>query len=208
MHDYILDENGSTVAAASTPFAITAGSSTNGGDTLQGALSVATDKAEYQSGDLVQLNTLARNLTTNAIIDAARVHLRVFDPNGKAVFEHEHTIGQMSPGALRELGVPQPLRNAPLGAYTVQASLHGRLPGQQKLWQKLLKVQPAETGLAHASTSYRVVETPAAPSSSSFAAPIPVPASSPASLALLALAVAGAAGRARSKQQNNKGKRS
>ena len=205
----VLDENGSTVAAASTPFASTAGSSTTGGDTLQGALSVATDKAEYQSGDLVQLNTLARNLTTNAIIDAARVHLRVFDPNGKAVFEHEHTIGQMSPGALRELDARQPLRDALLGAYTVQATLHGRLPGQQKLWQKLLKVQPAETGLAHASASYRVVAAPKTPlPSSSGATPASVPASSPASLALLALAVAGAAGRARSKQQNNKGKRS
>ncbi len=160
-------------------------------------------------GSPVKIDTLARNLTTNAIIDAARVHLRVFDPNGKAVFEHEHTIGQMSPGALRELDARQPLRDALLGAYTVQATLHGRLPGQQKLWQKLLKVQPAETGLAHASASYRVVAAPKTPlPSSSGATPASVPASSPASLALLALAVAGAAGRARSKQQNNKGKRS
>ncbi|MBO4513988.1 MAG: carboxypeptidase regulatory-like domain-containing protein, partial [Victivallales bacterium] len=126
------DANANVVEVDSTLFAITSG---NAADAPHGALSVAADKAEYQSNDLVQLNSLARNLTLNAAIDAARVHLHVFDPNGEAVFEHEHAIGQMSPGALRELGVPQALRDAPLGAYTVQATLYGRLPGQQKRWQ-------------------------------------------------------------------------
>ena len=221
LHGWLFDIAGRAVAQSRAPFAIVAGNSTGAAATA--ALTASTDRAEYSPDDVVQLDNVARNLATNAIIDAARVHLRVFDPNGKAVFEHEHAIGQMSPGALRELGVPQALRGAPLGTYSVQATLYGRLPSQQKRWQTLLKAQPAETELARASTSYRVVETPAAtppvtppstpasatpPSAPASVKPAPVPTSSPASLALLALAVAGAAGRAHSRRRNNRGRRS
>ena len=205
LHGWLFDIAGREVAQSRAPFAIVAGGGTDVVPTA--ALTVSTDRAEYSQADVVQIGNVVRNLATNAIIDAARVHLRVFDPSGKAVFEHEHAIGQMSPGALRELGVQQTLRDAPQGSYTVQATLYGRLPGEQKHGQKTLEAQPAETELAHASTSYRVDAAPPAPPPPSPTRTTPVPASSPASLALLALAIAGAATRTRSRQRNDKGQR-
>jgi len=122
----LLDAAGAPVAEDSAPFAITATSTPTGTPPQTGAaaaLHVAPDKNDYLPDDVVQLAHLASNLAANAIIDAARVRVQVHDPQGAIIFTQERPLGQMPPGSLRPLQIPQILRGAARGAYTIEARL-------------------------------------------------------------------------------------
>ena len=193
----LLNTRTEIVGTASTLFAITSGSGIAGAP--KGALSVATDKAEYQPDDRVRLDTLARNLTANTLIDEARVLIRVQDPAGREVFTHVHTLGQLNTTAIRASDVTQLLRNAPGGTYTVYARLLGNGNNLKQLasrsfWDLFSKAYDVDVELASASTTFRV-NGPSGAGDGITA----VPTTSPAGLSLLALVVALAAGAARKK---------
>ncbi|WP_156303983.1 carboxypeptidase regulatory-like domain-containing protein [Ottowia sp. oral taxon 894] len=192
----LLNVRGEIVGTASTLFAIISGSGAAGAP--KGALSVATDKAEYQPDDRVRLNTLARNLTANTLIDEARVMIHVQDPAGRQVFTHVHTLGQLNTTAIRASDVTQMLRNAPGGTYTVKARLLGngnnlkRQASRSLFWPPFSKAYDVDVELASATTTFRV-NGPAGAGDGITA----VPATSPGGLALLAVMLALAAGAAR-----------
>ncbi len=195
----LLNARGEIVGTASTLFAITSGGGSAGAP--KGALSVATDKAEYQPNDRVRLDTLARNLTANTLIDEARVLIRVQDPTGREVFTHVHTLGQMNTTAIRASDVTQMLRNAPGGTYTVKARLLGngnnlKRQASRSFWDLFSKAYDVDVELASASTTFRV-NGPAGAGDAITA----VPTTSPGGLALLALMVALVAGATRKKNR-------
>ena len=191
----LLDEYGRVVDIATTPLAITPAGAAG---TPAATLTVNTDKAQYQPNDRVRIGNLLRNLTANAAFDDARVELKVFDPSSTEIFSYTHTVGQLPAGALRTLEAAQPLRDAALGTYTVQATLIGsgqnlkRLPTQQKAYSTNVQLATATasyTVIAPAPTGGPVV----IPSS----APAPIPALGTPALALMGLLIMLAAGRPR-----------
>ncbi|WP_343293552.1 carboxypeptidase regulatory-like domain-containing protein [Vandammella animalimorsus] len=121
LHGQALAPDGQVLAQAFTPFAIAA----SGPGAPAAALGVATDRAQYSPDDRVRIDALARNLTANAAIDDARIALEVHGPQGQLIASHTLPVGQLAAGALRAADVLQPLRQAPLGAYTIAATLIG-----------------------------------------------------------------------------------
>ena len=191
----LLNARAEIVGTASTLFAISSGGGVVGAP--KGALSVSTDKAEYQPDDRVRLDTLARNLTANTLIDEARVLIRVQDPAGREVFTHIHALGQLNTTAIRASDITQMLRSAPGGTYTVHATLLGngnnlKHQASRSFWDFFSKAYDVDVELASASTTFRV-NGPAGAD----AAIAAVPTTSPAGLALLAMVLALAAGAAR-----------
>ncbi|WP_238946300.1 carboxypeptidase regulatory-like domain-containing protein [Vandammella animalimorsus] len=145
LHGQVLAPGGQVLAQAFTPFAIAA----NGPGAPAATLGVATDRAQYSPDERVRIDALARNLTANAAIDDARITLEVRDPQDQLIASHTLPVGQLAAGALRAVDVLQPLRQAPLGAYTIAATLigSGRFHGSA--------VQ--DVALASASTRFQVV---------------------------------------------------
>jgi len=115
----LYNSDGDKVAEANAPFAIVTGDPS---DPL-GWLRVTTDKAEYYTSDTVDIETLARNLTANLTIADARVALNVRDPSNSEVFTQTLTLGDLNPLGQRNNSMPQTLRAAMLGTYTVNAVL-------------------------------------------------------------------------------------
>ena len=150
---YLRDIDANIVDVSSTLFAITPGSGLN---TPVGALSVATDKFTYRPDDRVLIGNLVRNLTSNAMIDDARVELKVTDPKGNTVFTQSATLGQLIAGGLRTLENPQVLKNAPLGEYTIDALLYGSGNNLKSARATIAKAYVTNVQLASATAHYQV----------------------------------------------------
>ncbi len=136
----LLDKENNPIHAANTLFKILP---TNPVNTSIAKVTVQTDRAYYTPTSMVKITDLLRNLTTNATFEQSRLQITVKDPEQGIVFTHTHAIDQLTAGALRTLEVTQPLKNAALGRYTVEAQL----------------ISKQDEILAGASTQYTVVES-------------------------------------------------
>lgn len=116
----LYNSDGDKVAEANAPFAIVTG---DPADPL-GWLRVITDKGEYYPDDGVDIEALARNLTANLTIDAAKVILSVRDPANSEVFTETLVLGDLNPLGQRSGNTPQHLSAATLGTYAVNAVLY------------------------------------------------------------------------------------
>ncbi len=83
------------------------------------SLRTTTDRPVYHTTDTAQLQNLVRNLTTNTVIESAALTVLVTDPAGETVFDQTLNLGQLTPGALREIALPFRFEGAPTGLYTV-----------------------------------------------------------------------------------------
>lgn len=128
------------VGEDSTSFAIIAGE--HPGAAV--ALRVTPDRPEYHTTDTVRLESLIRNVTSNALLPAATLALSVVAPDDSVVFETVLSLSDLAPGALRELSVLQQLEAAMPGAYRVRGEV----------------ADGDGTTLAVAETGYRVVDDP------------------------------------------------
>lgn len=86
-------------------------------------LRTTTDKREYHTTDVVRLDNLIRNLTVNTLIEGARLELDVTDPADTVMHTADIPLGQLSPGAVRELSDTLSLDAAVEGVWTVQATV-------------------------------------------------------------------------------------
>jgi len=107
-------------------------------------LRVTTDRPTYHTIDTVNIASLAVNASSNVLIDSANLRLTVFDPANQLVFTKDQALGQLPPGASREVLTPDGLTNAPEGSYRIEGRL---LDGSQNL-------------LASATTAFEVKSDP------------------------------------------------
>lgn len=139
----VLGSNGNVVMTAFAPFSIGASSDPNAPVV---SLRTVTDRSVYNVTDRIDIRSLVSNVTTNTIVDNARLRLRIKDSSAAVIFAHENALAQLSPGALRDALLPYVLNNAPLGTYRVEG-----------------EVVDADTGnvLAASATQYQVIDDPA-----------------------------------------------
>lgn len=173
----VLDQAGNILDSDSTLFSITASGAAN---QPAAALSLSTDKAAYSPTEHVRIGSMARNLTQNAHIGDARIELSVRAPNNSIAFSQTLDLGQLTAGSIRALDSQQALQDAPLGEYTINATLLGKTTSGSQ-----------EARLATASVRYTVVQTPTSgnPGPTTPGNAIPVPVNQPWALALAVLAL-------------------
>lgn len=135
------DQTGGLLSEAVSNFEIVHGEPNTPAVTLR----TVTDRPVYHITDLVNIDSLIANVTANAMIENARLRIRIRDAAGNDVFSHEGALGQLPPGALRSLLLPYGLNGVAVGPYRVEG-----------------EVVDAGTGevLASSSTQYQVISDP------------------------------------------------
>lgn len=63
----------------------------------------STDRPAYRPDDVVRLEHVVRNLTRNAILEAVVLTVELVGPDGTVLHASADTIGDLSPGAIRQL---------------------------------------------------------------------------------------------------------
>ena len=115
----LVDAAGEVVAEAETGFRIVHAS-----DEAQAAsLQVSTDRPTYHTSDVVALEALARNLTSNTLIEGARVRLVVTGPDGTVVMDRDRSLPSLAPGGRWPFVERLVLDQAVVGHYSIHASL-------------------------------------------------------------------------------------
>lgn len=142
LHALLRDTNGALISDSISHFELRHSEQA----TPKVALRTTTDRPTYHITDLVNIGSLVRNITTNAILDNARLRVRVLDPTGLVIFLHEGALGQLLPGSLRDLLLPYGLNNVPLGTYRVEGEVFDTGTGEN---------------LASAFAQYQVIDDPA-----------------------------------------------
>lgn len=170
----LIDQAGEVAAQDSTLFAITAGTGMGG---PKAALTVAVDKAQYTPNERVQIASLVRNLTGNAVIDDARVQVTMRGPDGGIVFTHTHTVSQLPAQGIWPTDVNHMLRGVAEGVYTIEAVFQGN--GEQLKRSAVdglsFKANDTAVTLATAQATFTVRAAAAAqPSTPGDVTPIPV----------------------------------
>ncbi|MEW6217899.1 MAG: PKD domain-containing protein, partial [Thermodesulfobacteriota bacterium] len=92
----LVDGQGQDIHEAVAAFAISHAQA----DEPQVSLRIATDRTVYGANDTVRLESLVQNLTTNRVIDAASLRLRIEDQSSQQVFADSRDLGQLVPGAM------------------------------------------------------------------------------------------------------------
>lgn len=111
--DALLDEALATFTIGNAP-----------GDTTPGvALRTTTDRPIYNVTDLVNIEMLVTNTTTNALIDNVTLRLRIKDVAGNILFTHDGPLAQLPPSAFRDVLFPYGLSNVALGTYRVEGEV-------------------------------------------------------------------------------------
>lgn len=80
---------------------------------------VVTDKPVYAAWDQVLIEGRVANVSENVIQPPTQGVLTVADPNGTVIYTGHGDVGELVPGALRDLGFSLTLADAPAGLYTV-----------------------------------------------------------------------------------------
>jgi hypothetical protein len=93
------------------------------GTSQNASLRASTDRPTYHTTDRVQIDNLARNLTTNYTIAGARLHVTVLGPTGQTTLSLDVALGDLRPNSLQERALMQALDAAPLGTYQVLTGL-------------------------------------------------------------------------------------
>lgn len=113
----LFDLNATLLQEATAPFTIGAAA----GPVV--SLRVTTDRPVYHTTDVVAIQNLIANLTTNVIVDNATLRITILDPANAVFFTKDGALGQLVPGALLDIGIAVPLSSAPLGLYRVEGKV-------------------------------------------------------------------------------------
>lgn len=84
---------------------------------------ITTDKTVYQAWDTVTLDARVQNVAPNAMLSPSQVSVAVTTPTGTTLFSNAQSVGQLTPGALRDLFSNFQLTDAANGVYTVSLIL-------------------------------------------------------------------------------------
>ena len=114
---YLYDTNGALVDASVATFSIISG------DALDASLRVLSDKNIYNTTDEVELSNLVRNLTSNTILSATRLKLRVLDTQEEEIFRSERDLQDLAPQAQQNILLLVPLHGVLEGIYTVEGEI-------------------------------------------------------------------------------------
>lgn len=117
LHGLLYDDRGEPIDEDLAPFQIV---STLLAD-RQASLRTTTDRAEYNANDLVRIDNLLRNLSTDALFSDITLQVQVVDPRGTDILRQGIPIGQLAPGQQTPHGLTLPLSGAEPGAYQVHA---------------------------------------------------------------------------------------
>jgi hypothetical protein len=131
----LYDAQGRLQAESRTPFAIVAPGT-------RATTAVTTDKPQYNAWDTIAINGRVQNVAPNAILPPSRVELTVRTPAGAVLYFDTTRLGEMAPGALRDLPFSLRLADVEGGTYTVEL---------------VLKDDFTRTQLSSAATSFQVV---------------------------------------------------
>lgn len=89
----ILDQNGSVLTQASSPFAIV----TESGEFADVGALVSADRPVYQAWDQAVISVRAQNLAQNASFDGGGGRLSIYRPNGELVAEQHYALNSLAP---------------------------------------------------------------------------------------------------------------
>jgi hypothetical protein len=87
-------------------------------------LRTATDRAVYSPNARVRVDNLAENVTTNGIIEQARLTTVITQPDGSEYDRSTTALGDLAAGAVRQRQLEVALSGVPEGDWTVTARLH------------------------------------------------------------------------------------
>ncbi len=150
----IIDSTGTVADTAETTFHIVA-SGGNGGE--EASLRTSTDKPTYNATDTVNIADLVQNVTANADLSLVHLHVMVTGPDGQTVQTFDHNLGQLAPGAQRNVPETLVLDHAAQGQYTVAAQVTDATGAVQATAQAAFTVSDQ---LAHSLTGRVIVESP------------------------------------------------
>jgi hypothetical protein len=119
VHARLYSPDGSLLDQAQSAFEIVG---TQDGNPLA-SLRTTTDKPRYHTTDLVLIADLVRNVTVNAAFDDVSLELLVTTSAGAVIHSAQHPLGQLGPGAVRELQDRLGLADAETGFYQVSARI-------------------------------------------------------------------------------------
>ncbi len=87
------------------------------------SLRVSTDRPVYHTTDVVNIQNLIGNVTANTVVNNAFLRITILDSLGQTLFTKEGPLGQLLPGALRDLLLPYSLQGASLAVYRIQGEV-------------------------------------------------------------------------------------
>jgi hypothetical protein len=124
----LYDGTGAPADEKTTAFAIVATSSDGnsgggGGNGPLVTLRVTTDKPVYSTTDRATIGDLVQNITVNAAVASATLQLQVLSPTSEVVYTQTIPLGQLVPGALRQLSNLYAFSAAAQGTYNVQGTV-------------------------------------------------------------------------------------
>ncbi|WP_169923963.1 carboxypeptidase regulatory-like domain-containing protein [Sulfurifustis variabilis] len=112
----LYDTQGRFLSESRAPFNI-------GAPAVTVATGVATDKPSYDAWDTVQIEGRVQNVAPNAVLAPSRVEITVRSPAGQVLYFDTRDLGELMPGALRDLPFPMTLADAQSGTYPVELKL-------------------------------------------------------------------------------------
>lgn len=116
LYGQLIDTQGRLLSESRAPFNI-------GAPAVSVTTSVTTDKPIYDAWDTVSINGRVQNVAPNAILAVSRVEVTVRSPAGQILLFESRTLGQLLPGALRDVPLTLRLSDAAAGGYTVDLVL-------------------------------------------------------------------------------------
>jgi len=87
------------------------------------SLRTTLDRTIYHTSDTVTIQNLATNTTLNTILEDVQLQVTVTDAAAVTLFTETVVLGQMVPGAIRNVTSAYSYQTQPPGAYTVTATL-------------------------------------------------------------------------------------
>lgn len=138
VHARLLSPSGALLGEALTP--LTIGLAGGAPNSAAVTLRVLTDRPVYNTTDTVRIESLVANASANVLVNAVSLRITILDPNNQVTFTQTGPVGQLPPGALRDLLLPVSLNGAALAIYKVTGDI----------------LDASQTVLAHAETSYTV----------------------------------------------------
>jgi len=116
---YDNDEN--IIDSDSKSFSINAGSSD--GSLEVATLSISTNKPIYHTTDTLNLKSVLKNLSLNAIIKEASLHVSIENSANTSIYTTSTSLGDLLPNAIRETSLQIPFINIDEDTYTVKSRL-------------------------------------------------------------------------------------
>lgn len=117
IHALLLSPEGELVTETRHAFEINAGN-----DTVLG-LRATTDKARYSTTDVVQMNALLQNSSTNVLVEDALLNVTIKGPEQQVLHTESQALNSLPPNGMQQIILPYMLQNATLGTYTLDIEI-------------------------------------------------------------------------------------